>query len=66
MIPLRTRLSSIYISFIRPLLDYANVSFAQLSNALSSKKMNQFNIMRHFEDGGAGGGVLGIERSVSV
>ena len=40
-------LLTIYKSFIRPLLDYADVIYDEPSNALFSKKMNQFNIMWH-------------------
>ena len=40
------RAFNIYKSFIRPLLDYADVIYDQPSNASFSKKLNQFNIMR--------------------
>ena len=40
------RAFNIYKSFIRPLLDYTDVIYDQLSNASFSKKLNQFNIMR--------------------
>ena len=40
------RAFNIYKSFIRPLLDYADVIYDQPCNASFSKKLNQFNIMR--------------------
>ena len=40
------RAFNIYKSFIRPLLDYADVIYDQPSNPSFSKKLNQFNIMR--------------------
>ena len=46
----RKSLLTIYKSFIRPFLDYADVIYEQPSTESFSKKkkkMNQFNIMRH-------------------
>ena len=43
----RNSLLTIYKSFLRPLLDYANVIYDQPYYASFSQNLNQFNIMRH-------------------